>query len=91
MKEYITSNITGKIYYPSDCVRIVNNTQAAAYMMYGVKPVDVYGSSDYKTGKPMLITVFDRAESFEAYKKWCRYELIGELVAQNEEENTEVK
>lgn len=75
MKEYVKSTNTGKVYCPNDCVRIVNMRQAATYILNGVELLDVYASRDFKTNEPIMVTIFDRKESKEAYDKWCNFEL----------------
>lgn len=76
MKESVISSATGKTYYLADAVRIVNVLQAALYLINNVELLDVYGSRDLKTNKPMVVFVFDRKLSFKAYQKWCNHELI---------------
>lgn len=75
MKDYVQSSITGKIYCPSDCVRIVNMRQAATYILNGVELLDVYASRDFKTNEAIMVTIFDRKKSKEVYDKWCNFEL----------------
>ena len=71
----VKSNFTGKKYDPGKSVRILNMQQVAAYMDYGVELIDLYPSKDNKTGKPILVFIFDREESKEAYDLWCNHEL----------------
>ena len=71
----IKSNFTGKTYDPTKAVRILNMQQVAAYMNYGVDLIDLYSSKDVKTGKPILVFIFDKEESKEAYDLWCKHEL----------------
>ena len=71
----VKSNFTGKTYDPNKAVRILNMHQAAAYMNYGVALIDLWSSKDTKTGKPILVFIFDREESKEAYDLWCNHEL----------------
>lgn len=75
MKEKIRSETTGKIYAPSDVVRIVNQLQAATYMAHGAELLDVYCSRDYKTHKPMMVYIFDRAATTPLYDAWCEHTL----------------
>lgn len=75
MKEEIKSDTTGKTYYPSECIRLVNMKQLAAYMTYGVELMDIYPSRDFKTNAPILVGVVKREDSKTAYQKWCSYEL----------------
>lgn len=71
----IKSDFTKKSYELDNSCRIINMSQLAAYMDYGVELLDLYVSRDYKTNKPMLVGVVDRKQSYEAYKKWCDHEL----------------
>ena len=75
MKEYITSEYTGKTYCPNDVVRILNAYQATLYWTYGLEPLDIYPSRDFKTGKSVLVFLFDQKKSQELYEKWCNFEL----------------
>ena len=71
----VKSSFTGKTYDPKKAVRILNMHQAAAYMNCGVNLIDLWPSKDIKTGKPILVFIFDREESKEAYDLWCNHEL----------------
>ena len=54
-----------------DVVRIVNNRQAATYwLQYGIEPLSIYPGEDFKTGKPVVVYVFSKEETKEAYKEW---------------------
>lgn len=75
MKETVRSYATGKTYAPSECVRIVNIAQIAAYLEYGVDLLDIYQSKDFETNKRIIVAVFNKKDSFEAYQKWCNHEL----------------
>lgn len=67
------SAITGEWYYSKEAVRILNIYQAIGYLIHGVKLIDLYPSKDKKTGKPILVFVFDKFESREAYDLWCKH------------------
>lgn len=71
----VKSNFTGKTYDPNKCVRLINMTQLAAYMEYGVELLDLYTSKDYNSNKPILVAIVDREASKEAYDLWCKHEL----------------
>ena len=71
----VKSKFTGKTYDPNKAVRILNMQQAAGYMDYGIKLLDLYTSKDIKTGRSILVFIFDREESKEAYDLWCKHEL----------------
>ena len=69
------SEVTGKTYYASDVVRILNIQQVIAYIKAGVEVLDVYPSEDKETGKPLLVFMFDRKASRQAYDLWCKRKL----------------
>lgn len=75
MEEMVLSNVTNKKYKPSKVVRILNIQQVIAYLNHGVELLDVYTSIDKKTDGKVLVFLFDRASSKEAYDLWCRREL----------------
>lgn len=75
MEEMVLSNVTNKKYKPSKVVRILNIQQVIAYLNYGVELLDVYTSIDKKTDGKVLVFLFDRELSKEAYDLWCRREL----------------
>lgn len=76
MKDLVTSEVTGKTYDPSKVVRILNMKQAAAFCTQGCKIIDVYPSVDYKTGEPLMVILFLKEDTREAYDLWCKHELI---------------
>lgn len=71
----IHSDITGKEYSPHQAVRIINPQQAIAYIYNGQELLDMYPSVDFKTGKPLLVYIFDRNGSQDVYDAWCKGEL----------------
>ena len=73
--DIIKSDVTGKSYHPKDVVRILNIQHVIAYLKYGVELLDIYPSADYETNKPLLVCLFDRNKSKEAYDLWCKREL----------------
>lgn len=79
----IHSEVTGKDYYPSKCIRLVNIRQCCTYMQLGLKPLDIYPSIDFKTNSPVLVMIFDREESKPAYDRWCESDNLWEEL-QNE-------
>lgn len=74
MKEYVTSTVTGKTYALQDVVRILNTQQIIAYIKYGIELLDIYPSIS-NAGTPILVYIVNRADSKEAYDKWCKGEL----------------
>ena len=78
--EYIKrSQVTGKKYdyFSKDVIRLLNPYQCAYYLDQNVELIDIYTSKDRNTGKPVLVYVFDRASSREAFSKWCEREHKG--------------
>ena len=75
MIDTIRSDTTGKEYVPSECVRIVNMKQLAAYMLHGVELLDFYASRDFKTDTPILVGIVNIKDSSEVYKKWRNFDL----------------
>ena len=71
----VTSEVTGKTYDPTKTVRILNPIQSCLYMKARCLPVDVYPSIDFKTGKDVLVFLFDREQSRPLYTKWLNHEL----------------
>lgn len=71
MSELVKSEITGVMFNPSKTVRIVNLVQNMAYLTWGCRPVDIYVSNDFKTGKPILVFLYDKQDSYKYYQKWC--------------------
>ena len=67
----VKSSFTGKSYDPDKSCRILNMAQLAFYMENGVDLLDLYVSKDYKTKKPILVGVVDKADSYKAYQMWC--------------------
>lgn len=82
--DLIHSDITGQNYYAHDVVRLINMRQICSYLQMNKKPVDIYSSSDYKTGNPILVVLFNREDTKDAYQRWCESEnLWEELVNEN--------
>lgn len=78
MEEYLKkSRLTGQYYnlFDDSIIRILNPQQVAAYIEYGLMPIDIYTSKDEKTGKKVLVFLFDRQETKAAYDLWCKHEL----------------
>lgn len=74
MNQYIRrSAITGKKYDVFDDVLIlVNPSQSAYYVSLGLNLLDVRLGSDKKTGNPILLYLFKRSETKEAFDMWCK-------------------
>ena len=76
MKDYVTSEATGKKYAIQDVVRILNPKQQLLYIKSGLYPLDLYVSIDSKTNKDILVMLFSKEESYPLYQKWCDHELV---------------
>lgn len=81
--EMVHSDVTGKDYNIRRAVRILNIRQVCTYMNLNIKPLDIYPSVDFKTNDPVLVFIFDREETRDAYKRWKESENLWEEV-QNE-------
>ncbi len=68
--EMVHSEITGKDYDIKKVVRIINIRQVCTYLNLNIKPLDIYSSVDFKTNDPVLVFIFDREETRDAYKRW---------------------
>lgn len=68
--EKVHSDVTGKDYYPSRSVRLINIRQICTFIRLGVLPVDIYPSVDFKSNNPVLVVIFDKEESKQAYERW---------------------
>lgn len=73
MKEeyYIRSEITGRSYNLFCCVKILNVQQAIFYIEHRVKLMDLVISKDRKSEKPVLVFIFNKEDTREAYDLWC--------------------
>ena len=71
----IKSNLGDFLYDNKDVVRIFNPKQRDLYLMNGIMPKDIYVSIDNKTDEKILVYIFSKEETQEAYKKWRSYEL----------------
>ncbi len=54
----------------AQCVRVVNPSQMSFYLENDVIPKDVYITKNFKTGRDMVVMIFDRAETSDLYKQW---------------------
>ena len=86
MNNLVTSEVTGITYNPKDVVRILNMRQCAAFCSYGCKIVDVYPSVDYKTGVPIMVVLFFKNDTKEAYDLWCKHELVPQIKGDTKDE-----
>lgn len=75
MENKVKGKFSGKEYYASEAIRILDPAQAAAYWVNDVIPLDIYPSKNWETGKPILVFVFKRNETKEVFDRWCKHEL----------------
>lgn len=71
----IKSNLGNFSYNSKDVVRIFNPKQRDLYLMNGIMPKDIYVSVDDKTDEKILVYIFLKEDTREAYNKWLNYEL----------------
>lgn len=71
----IKSNLTGVTYNSKEVVRIFNPKQRDLYLMNGIMPKDIYTSIDKETDEKILVYIFSKEDSRDAYSKWRSYEL----------------
>ena len=71
----IKSNLGEFTYDSKDVVRIFNPKQRDLYLMNGIMPKDIYTSVDDKTDEKILVYIFLKEDTREAYNKWLNYEL----------------
>ena len=76
METKVKGKYSGKLYYASDAIRILDPFQATLYWSNGIEPLDIYPSRHYATNKPLLVFVFNRAETKDVFDKWCKHELM---------------
>lgn len=75
MKEKVLTNLKARDYIPSEVCRILNPKQQLLYIKNGLYPIDMYTSIDGKTGNDVIVMIFLRDETTDAYIKWCNHEL----------------
>ena len=71
---YKKSEITGRIYNLFNVCRILNLSQVCYYLNQHVPIEDIEVSEDRKFSNPILVFLFDRDLSKEAYDNWCNRE-----------------
>ena len=69
------SNLGNFSYNTNDVVRIKNPKQRDLYLMNGIMPKDIYTSIDDKNDEKILVYIFLKEDTREAYNKWRNYEL----------------
>lgn len=71
-KRYETSKITGRTYELFSQIRILNIKQSIFYLKNGVVLNDIEISEDRKTHEPVMVFLFNREDTRDAYDKWCK-------------------
>lgn len=71
----IKSKLGNFTYDSTEVVRIFNPKQRDLYLMNGIMPKDIYTSIDNKTDEKILVYIFSKEETQDAYVKWLNYEL----------------
>ena len=71
----VKSHLKGRDYNIREVARIVDSKQWKLYLLHGIYPIDMYMSYDDKSDKPVLVMVFLRSETSDAYKLWKKREL----------------
>ena len=71
----VKSNLGDFTYESNDVVRIFNPKQRDLYLMNGIMPKDIYASFVKGSDKKVLVYIFLKKETREAYEKWNNYEL----------------
>lgn len=66
----ITGGLSGKVYDADDAIKIISPWQIAFYWKHGIKPLDIFPSTDHRTGEPILVGVFLKSETKEIYDLW---------------------
>lgn len=65
------SSMTNRNIDFNDNIIIVNPKQAAFYWEEkNIAPVHIYPSKDKNTNEPIIIFVFQRSATYEAYQEW---------------------
>ena len=72
--DYVQSNLKPRSYVSSEVVRLINMKQAKLYISNKIYLIDIYTSID-KKGESVLVMVFLKEETQEAYKLWLNYAL----------------
>lgn len=67
----LISSLTKKQYDEKDSLIVLNHRQCAFYWrVKGIPPLAIYPSNDLKTGEPIIVYVFSKEKTHEAYKEW---------------------
>lgn len=71
----VKSNLGDFTYNNKEVVRIFNPKQRDLYLINGIMPKDIYVSVDSNTDEKILVYIFSKEDTREAYNKWLNYEL----------------
>ena len=71
MEGIVHSDITQRDYDLFKVIRILNINQAIFFIEYGVVLQDIEISTDRKTGKPVMVFLFYRDDTKNAFDEWC--------------------
>jgi hypothetical protein len=69
---YRVSRVTGREYNIFDSIKILNISQAIFYLEREITLQDLFISSDKKTGKSVIVFVFLREDTKQAFDEWCK-------------------
>ena len=67
---YRRSSVTGRTYNLFQCVKILNTQQAIFYLQHNVPLMDLQVSSSRKNDKPILVFIFKKLDTTEAWELW---------------------
>lgn len=71
-KDFKISKITQRKYNLFEQVRILNIQQVIFYLQNGVPLNDIEISESKKTDGLVLVFLFNKRDTFDAYNKWCK-------------------
>ncbi len=67
----LISSLTKKPYDEKDAIVVLNMKQSSFYWgKKGIQPLSIYPSNDRKTGEPIIVFVFSKSKTREAYQEW---------------------
>lgn len=75
LNEKVETHLKPRDYMPNEVCRILNPKQQLLYIKNKLYPIDMYASIDEKTGNTVIVMIFLRNETTDAYIKWCNHEL----------------
>lgn len=70
----VKTNLCPRDYDTKEVIRVYNPKQRDLYLMNGIMPVDIYTSIN-EDNKKILVYIFLKEDTREAYELWCKYEL----------------